>query len=331
MSTRSTISKTSAIADPEQTPDSAPKRKRMTVPGFMARKGGEPLVCLTAYTAHVARICDHHCDMLLVGDSVGMVIHGLPNTLGVTLEMMILHGQAAMRGAEKALVVVDLPFGSYEESPQTAFRTAARVVKETGCAAVKLEGGREMAETIRILARRGIPVMAHVGLMPQSVNSMGGYKTSGRDPAEWESVIEDAKAVEAAGAFAVVVEGVVEPLARKITEAVKIPTIGIGASPACDGQILVFEDMVGLFPRVPTFVKRYGNMEEMMEDAVSRYAAEVRARNFPAQEHTYEPRKAPEAAPPAPAAPKATTPAPKPKASPSRPARKPKASEIKQA
>lgn len=283
MSTQSTLSKKSAAAD-----EGRAKRPRMTAPKFVARKGGEPLVCLTAYTAHVARLCDEVCDMLLVGDSLGMVIHGMPNTLGVTLEHMIMHGQAVMRGAEKALVVVDMPFGSFEESPEIAFRNAARVVKETGCAAVKLEGGREMAPTIAHLSRRGVPVCAHIGLMPQAMNTMGGFKAQGRSEADWAPILEDAKAVEAAGAFAVVVEGVVEPLAEKITETVSIPTIGIGASAKCDGQILVFEDMIGLFPRVPTFVKRYGAMEDMMRDAIGRYAGEVRSRSFPADEHTYK-------------------------------------------
>ncbi|MEM6946242.1 MAG: 3-methyl-2-oxobutanoate hydroxymethyltransferase [Pseudomonadota bacterium] len=259
----------------------------MTVPAFTARKGGEPLVCLTAYTAHVARLCDEECDLLLVGDSLGMVIHGMPNTLGVTLEHMIMHGQAVVRGAERSVIVVDMPFGSFEESPEIAFRNASRVVKETGCHAVKLEGGRDMAETIRYLARRGIPVMAHIGLMPQAMNTAGGFKAV-RDEAQFEAVIEDAKAVEAAGAFSVVVEGVAATLAAKITEAIGIPTIGIGASAACDGQILVFEDMVGLMPRVPTFVKRYGTMEEMMRGAIGQYAGEVRARSFPGDEHTYK-------------------------------------------
>ena len=261
----------------------------MTVPDFMARKGGEPLVCLTSYTAHVARICDEVCDLLLVGDSLGMVIHGMPNTLGVTLEHMIMHGQAVVRGAEKALVVVDMPFGSYEESPEVAFRNAARVVKETGCHAVKLEGGVEMAPTIRYLSRRGIPVMAHVGLMPQAMNVAGGFKAV-RDESRFDAVVADARAVEEAGAFSVVVEGVAAPLAERITREVSIPTIGIGASAACDGQILVFEDMIGLFPSVPTFVKRYGNMEEMMRAAVAAYADEVKRRVFPGEEHTYRPR-----------------------------------------
>ena len=285
MSTRSTISKKAAITEPDQS--GGVGRKRMTVPAFMARKGAEPLVCLTSYTAHVARICDEVCDLLLVGDSLGMVIHGMPNTLGVTLEHMIMHGQAVVRGADKSLVVVDMPFGSFEESPETAFRNASRVVKETGCHAIKLEGGRDMAPTIRYLARRGIPVMAHIGLMPQAMNTAGGYKAV-RDEAAFEAVISDAKAVEEAGAFSVVVEGVAAPLADAITHAVSIPTIGIGASANCDGQILVFEDMVGLMPRVPTFVKRYGTMEEMMCAAVAQYADEVRQRNFPGEEHTYK-------------------------------------------
>ncbi len=309
MSTRSTLSKKAALAEPDA-PAAPRKRPKMTAPRLRARKGPDaaPLVCLTAYTAHVARLCDAECDMLLVGDSLGMVIYGMPNTLGVTLEHMIMHGQAVMRGAESALVVVDMPFGSFEESPEIAFRNAARVVKETGCAAVKLEGGREMAPTIAHLSRRGVPVCGHVGLMPQAMNTAGGFRTQGKDPAEWEGVIADARAVEAAGAFAVVVEGVVEPLAQKITEAVSIPTIGIGASPACDGQILVFEDMIGLFPRVPTFVKRYGAMEEMMRGAIATYAEEVRARRFPGAEHVYA---APDAADPTPdAAPDAPQEAP---------------------
>lgn len=283
MSTQSSLSKKTAQSEQQ------PGRRRMTVPDFTARKGGEPLVCLTSYTAHVARICDAVSDLLLVGDSLGMVIHGMPNTLGVTLEHMIMHGQAVVRGAEKALVVVDMPFGSFEESPETAFRNAARVVKETGCMAVKLEGGTEMAPTIRYLARRGIPVMAHVGLMPQAMNTTGGFKAV-RDEALWDAVIADARAVEEAGAFSVVIEGVAEPLAARITAELRIPTVGIGASAACDGQILVFEDMIGLFPRVPTFVKRYGNMQEMMQASVERYAEEVRARNFPGPEHTYKPK-----------------------------------------
>lgn len=287
MSTTSTLSKKLAASDPEQVSETQMKKKKMTVPEFRARKGGAPLVCLTAYTAHVAHLVDEQADMILVGDSLGMVIHGMPNTLGVTMEHMIMHGQAVMRGADKALVVVDMPFGSFEEGPEVAFRNAARMIKETNCTAIKLEGGREMADTIAYLSTRGIPVMAHIGLMPQQMNTAGGFKAvRGKD--QFEAVIDDAKAVEAAGAFAIVVEGVAVRLANEITKAVDIPTIGIGASAECDGQILVFEDMIGLFPRVPTFVKRYGNMEEMMRDAIMRYADEVRDRSFPADEHTYK-------------------------------------------
>jgi 3-methyl-2-oxobutanoate hydroxymethyltransferase len=286
MSTTSTISKKLAASDPEQASENYAKKKKMTVPAFRAAKGGAPLVCLTAYTAHVARLVDEHADMILVGDSLGMVIHGMPNTLGVTMEHMIMHGQAVMRGANKALVVVDMPFGSYEESPEVAFRNASRIIKETNCTAIKLEGGREMAATISYLSTRGIPVMAHIGLMPQQMNTAGGFKAV-RDQDKFEAVIEDAKSVEAAGAFSVVVEGVAVRLANEVTKAIDIPTIGIGASAECDGQILVFEDMIGLFPRVPTFVKRYGNMEDMMRDAIERYANEVRNRSFPGDEHTY--------------------------------------------
>ncbi len=287
MSTSSTISKKLAASDPDQGSETQVKKKKMTVPAFRARKGGAPLVCLTAYTAHVAHLVDEQADMILVGDSLGMVIHGMPNTLGVTMEHMIMHGQAVMRGADKALVVVDMPFGSFEESPEVAFRNASRMIKETNCTAIKLEGGREMADTISYLSTRGIPVMAHIGLMPQQMNTAGGFKAV-REEDQFDAVVADAKAVEAAGAFAVVVEGVAVKLANQITKAVDIPTIGIGASVECDGQILVFEDMIGLFPRVPTFVKRYGNMEEMMRDAIARYADEVRDRVFPADEHTYK-------------------------------------------
>jgi len=262
--------------------------RRLTAPEIAARKGGEPIVALTSYHAHTARIVDGHVDFILVGDSLGNVMHGFDTTLPVTLDMMILQGNAVMRGSRRSLVVVDMPFGSYEESPQAAFRSVARVIKETGCGAIKLEGGVRMAETIRFLVERGVPVMAHIGLTPQSVNAMGGFKVQGKDPSSAEAVQRDAEAVAAAGAFAVVVEGVVEPLARAVTAAIPIPTIGIGASPACDGQILVLEDMLGLSPRVPKFVKRYGALGAMIEEAVEAYASEVRSRTFPAAEHTYK-------------------------------------------
>ncbi len=261
--------------------------RRVTVPKIAARKGGDPIVSLTSYHAHTAAIVDKYADFILVGDSLGMVMHGMETTVGVPLDLMIMHGRAVVRGTKRALVVIDMPFGSYEESPGVAFRNAARILKETECGAVKLEGGRRMAETIRFLTERGVPVMAHIGLTPQSSHVMGGFRTQGRDAETWPAHIEDARAVAEAGAFAVVVEGVVEPLAREITRAVPIPTIGIGASPACDGQILVLEDMLGLGGRPPKFVKVYGRLGEEIERAVKGYAEEVKARTFPAEEHTY--------------------------------------------
>jgi 3-methyl-2-oxobutanoate hydroxymethyltransferase len=266
------------------------EQRRLTAPDIRARKGGLPIVSLTSYHAHTAALLDRHCDMILVGDSLGMVMHGLETTIPVTLDMMILQGKAVMRGSRHALVVVDMPFGSYEASTEEAFRSAARVMKETGCGAIKLEGGARMAETIAFLTGRGIPVMAHVGLTPQSINSLGGFRTQGRDPADWGPIEEDARAVAGAGAFAVVVEAVAEPLAVKITREIEIPTIGIGASSACDGQILVLEDMLGLSPRAPKFVKRYSDLGPAIDRAVAAYAAEVRSRAFPAADHVYSVR-----------------------------------------
>lgn len=261
--------------------------RALTPPDVAARKGKAPLVCLTAYTTPVARLVDPHCDIVLVGDSVGMVLHGLPSTLGVTLDMMIMHGQAVRRGLERALMVVDMPFGSYEESPEQAFRNVARVMAETGSAAVKLEGGEPMAGTIRFLTRRGVPVMAHVGLTPQAVNAFGGYRVQGRG-ADGERIRRDALAIAEAGAFAVVLEKVPEPLARRITEEVAIPTIGIGASPACDGQILVVDDMLGLFGDFrPKFVKHYAELGNAASAAIAAYAQEVRERQFPGAEHVF--------------------------------------------
>jgi 3-methyl-2-oxobutanoate hydroxymethyltransferase len=264
---------------------------RITVPDIRARKGKNPIVCLTCYHAHTARLLDEHVDVILVGDTLGMVIHGLETTLGVTLEMMILHGKAVMRGAKKALVVVDMPFGSYEESPQVAFRNASRVMQETGCGAVKMEGGTRMAETIRYLTQRGIPVVAHVGMTPQMVQVLGGFKTQGRAAEEWPAIEADAMAVADAGAFAVVLEAMAEPLAAKITREVPIPTIGIGASPDCDGQILVMEDMLGLNPNPPRFVREYAHLGPEIEVAVRSYAADVRSRRFPGKENVYAMRK----------------------------------------
>ena len=231
--------------------------RRLTAPDIFARKGGEPIVCLTSYHAHTASVVDKHCDVILVGDSLGMVMHGLETTVPVTLEMMILQGHAVMRGSKRALVVVDMPFGSYEASKEQAFMNAARVLKETGCGAIKVEGGKRMAETIAFLVERGVPVMAHVGLTPQAINVIGSFRAQGRDEGDWARIEADTIAVAKAGAFSVVIEAVAEPLARKLTAQVAIPTIGIGASVACDGQILVLEDMLGLSPRVPKFVKRY--------------------------------------------------------------------------
>ncbi len=265
---------------------SAPQ-KALTASDICARKGGTPLVCLTAYTTPVARIADAECDVVLVGDSVGMVLHGLPSTLPVTLEMMILHGQAVARGLERALMVVDMPFGSYEEGPAQALRSAARIMAETGAGAVKLEGGRHMAETIRFLTDRGIPVMAHIGLTPQAVNALGGYRVQGKGE-DAARILQDAAAVTEAGAFSIVLEKVPAALADRITADLPIPTIGIGASAGCDGQILVIDDMLGLFDDFkPKFVKRYAQLATDAHAAVRDYAAEVRAREFPAACHIF--------------------------------------------
>jgi 3-methyl-2-oxobutanoate hydroxymethyltransferase len=265
----------------------AVETKPLTPPDIVARKGKDRIVCLTAYTTPVAQRVDRHCDVVLVGDSVGMVLHGLPSTLSVTLDMMIMHGKAVRRGLDRALMVVDMPFGSYEESREQAFRNAALVMAETGCAAVKLEGGETMAETIRFLTARGIPVMAHVGLTPQSVNVFGGYKVQGRG-GDADTIFRDAIAVAEAGAFAVVMEKVTEPLARRITEEGTIPTIGIGASTVCDGQVLVVDDILGMFTGFrPKFVKHYAELGSAAEAAIAAYAADVREGRFPAAEHLY--------------------------------------------
>jgi 3-methyl-2-oxobutanoate hydroxymethyltransferase len=271
-----------------------PTVRRISAPDIRSRKGGNPIVSLTSYHAHTAALLDKHCDVILVGDSLGMVMHGLESTIPVTLDMMILQGKAVMRGSSRALVVVDMPFGSYEASREQAFGSAARIMKETGCGAIKLEGGRRMADTIAFLVERGIPVMAHVGLTPQSINALGGFRTQGRDPSDWGPIEQDARAVAEAGAFAVVLEAIAEPLAAKITHDIPIPTIGIGASAACDGQVLVLEDMLGLSPRVPKFVKRYSDLGPAIDRAVATYAAEVRSRSFPAADNVYEmkPRRA---------------------------------------
>jgi 3-methyl-2-oxobutanoate hydroxymethyltransferase len=260
---------------------------RLTAPDIRARKGGAPVVCLTAYSAPMAKLLDPHCDLLLVGDSVGMVVHGMPNTVGVTLEMMILHGQAVMRGAERAMVVVDMPFGSYEAGPEFAYLNAARVLKETGAQAVKVEAGPSVGATIAFLVERGIPVMGHVGLRPQAVNVDGKFRAKGRTPRERAQVLAEARAADEAGAFAIVVEGVDVSLAPEITAAVKAPTIGIGASAQCDGQILVTDDLLGLFEWTPKFVRRYADLKGVVDKAAAAYAADVRARRFPAAAETY--------------------------------------------
>ncbi|MGQ3301700.1 3-methyl-2-oxobutanoate hydroxymethyltransferase [Reyranella sp.] len=265
--------------------------KRVSTPQIRARKGGEPIVCLTAYTTQMARWLDPHVDLLLVGDSLGMVLYGFDSTLPVTLDMMIAHGSAVMRGSSHACVIVDLPFGSYQASPQQAFHGAARIMSETGASGVKLEGGEVMAETVRYLAQRGIPVCAHVGLMPQAVNVAGGFKATGRSEDEARQVTRDAEAMAEAGAFAIVLEGTLEPVAAAITKSLPIPTIGIGASPACDGQILVSEDVFGLFSDfTPRFVKRYADLGGKIAEAAAVYSADVKARRFPAMEHCFLPK-----------------------------------------
>jgi 3-methyl-2-oxobutanoate hydroxymethyltransferase len=261
--------------------------KRLTVPRIRQRKGGEPIVMLTAYTVRMAQLLDPHCDMLLVGDSLAQVIYGLPHTVGVTMEMMALHGAAVVRGSYHAAVIVDMPFGSYEGSPQQAFDNAARLLKETGAAAVKVEGGKVLAPTIEFLTQRGIPVMGHVGLTPQAVNILGGYGVRGKSEEEARSIVEDAIAVAQAGAFSIVIEGVLESIAIEITEKVACPTIGIGASARCDGQVLVTDDMLGMFERVPKFVKKYEDMAGVVSGAVQNYANEVRLRSFPTEDQTY--------------------------------------------
>lgn len=274
-------------------PTPAPMR-RLTVPALRKRKAdgvtAEPVVMLTAYTARQAQLLDPHCDLLLVGDSLGQVIYGLDSSVPVTLEMMAAHGGAVVRGSYHSVVIVDMPFGSYEQSPAQAFANASRLLKETGCAGVKLEGGEAMAETVAFLVARGIPVIGHVGLTPQAVNVLGGYNARGRSEAEAKKIVSDAKALDRAGAFAVVIEGVIEPIAIDATKAVSCLTIGIGGSAQCDGQVLVAEDMLGMFERVPRFVKRYAEVAETVSAAAARYAEEVRARTFPGPDQTYQPK-----------------------------------------
>jgi 3-methyl-2-oxobutanoate hydroxymethyltransferase len=290
MSTTFTLDTATSRANPTPAP-----MKRLTVPAIQRRKfegkTQEPLVMLTAYTARQAQLLDPHCDMLLVGDSLGQVIYGLPSTLPVTLDMMIAHGAAVVRGSYHSVVLVDMPFGSYEASPQQAFASASRIMAETGAAGVKLEGGVAMAETISFLTQRGIPVMAHIGLTPQAVNALGGYGARGKSQEEHAKILGDARAVAQAGAFSMVIEGVMEDIAIAVTDSVDVPVIGIGASARCDGQVLVTEDMLGMFERVPRFVKRYDNIAETIGNAAQRYAADVRDRAFPTEEQVYRPKK----------------------------------------
>jgi 3-methyl-2-oxobutanoate hydroxymethyltransferase len=284
-----TIDTSTSRATPSPVPG-----KRMTAPSIRSRKTGgqteRPVVMLTAYTMRMAQLLDPHCDVLLVGDSLGQVIYGLPSTIPVTMDMMCAHGAAVVRGSWHALVAVDMPFGSYEASPAQAFESAARIMKETGCAAVKLEGGEAMAPTIEFLTHRGIPVIGHVGLTPQAVNVLGGYGARGREQHEAEKILADAKAVDNAGAFCIVVEGVVEDIATRITREVAAPVIGIGASAECDGQVLVIDDMLGMFERTPRFVKRYDDLAARIGAAAAAYAEEVRSRSFPTAEQTYRPK-----------------------------------------
>ncbi|HWJ69325.1 MAG TPA: 3-methyl-2-oxobutanoate hydroxymethyltransferase [Sphingobium sp.] len=290
MSATYTLDTATSRANPTPAP-----MKRLTVPAIQRRKidgrTDEPLVMLTAYTARQAQLLDPHCDMLLVGDSLGQVIYGLPSSVPVSLDMMAAHGAAVVRGSYHSVVIVDMPFGSYEASPAQAFESAARLLKETGCAAVKLEGGEAMAETIAFLTRRGIPVCAHVGLTPQAVNALGGYGARGRSQQEHDKILADGKAVADAGAFAVVIEGVLEPVAIALTQALAIPTIGIGASAQCDGQVLVTDDLLGMFERTPRFVKRYADLAATISGAAADYAAEVRARSFPGDAQLYGAKK----------------------------------------
>ena len=275
---------------------SAPtKVRRKTITAIRAMKGQQKIVSLTAYTTPMARMLDPHCDLLLVGDSLGMVLYGMETTVSVTLDMMIAHGQAVMRGAAQACVIVDMPFGSYQESKEQAYRNAVRILQETGCDGIKLEGGAEMAETIHFLSTRGVPVLAHVGLMSQMVNTSGGFRALGHSDEEATKIAADAAAVAQAGAFAVVIEGTVEPVAREISQSLAIPTIGIGASAACDGQVLVCDDMLGLFDAFkPRFVKRYAELGALVSQSAADYARDVREGSFPAEEHTFQPRRKPD-------------------------------------
>ena len=285
MSTTFQLDTSTSRANPTPAP-----MKRLTVPAIRARKGKEPLVMLTAYTARMAQLLDAHCDMLLVGDSLGQVIYGLSSTVPVTLDMMCAHGAAVVRGSYHSLVIVDMPFGSFEKSREQAFESAARIMQETGAAAVKMEGGVAMADTIAFLSERGIPVMGHVGLTPQSINMLGSYRARGKGSEESAQLLKDVKAISQSGAFSMVIEGVMEDVAEEAMQIADIPVIGIGASASCDGQVLVIDDLLGMFERTARFVKRYDNLAERIDAAVGQYAEEVRARTFPAKAQLYQPK-----------------------------------------
>ena len=275
------------MSTPNSNPEKTKGAKRLEAPDIAARKGGQPVVCLTAYTAPMARAVDQVVDIMLVGDSMGMVLYGLATTLPMPLVTMMGHAKAVVDASHRSMCVFDMPFGSYEESKEQAFRNAARVMKKTGIQGVKLEGGEAMAETAHHLVTHGIPVMGHIGLTPQAYHSMGGFKVQGKGEGR-DQIIRDAKALDQAGVFSTVIEGVPEPLAKEITAAVKNVTIGIGASAACDGQILVTEDLLGLTPRAPKFVKKYANLNKIIEEALKAYAEDVREGRFPGPEHTYK-------------------------------------------
>ncbi len=251
------------------------------------KANNEKISVLTCYTANYAKILDNYCDILLVGDSLGMVLYGYPSTLQVSLDMMINHGKAVVNSSKNSLVVVDMPFATYQESKEQAFRNAAKILQETNCGAVKLEGGSEMVETIKFLTERGIPVMAHIGLKPQHFNQYGGYNIQGKDKNSENSIIADIEKINNSGAFSVVIEGVKKSLADKICKISKIPVIGIGASENCDGQVLVTEDMLGFFDETPKFVKKYSNIKEVISNAVKKYSSEVKSQKFPTKENLY--------------------------------------------
>ena len=248
-----------------------------------------PIVCLTAYTAPIASIADQHCDLLLVGDSVSMVLYGEDSTQNADMEMMIRHGKAVTKTAQQAVVIVDMPYGSYESDKIEALKNAQHIMDKTKCDGIKLEGGEAQAETIKFLVDNDIPIMGHIGLLPQSVNDTSGYKVQGREESGARQLKKDALAVQEAGAFSIVIEAIPEPLAAAITHVLSVPTIGIGASVACDGQILVTEDMLGLsLGSSPKFVEKFAHLNEVINGAIKEYTTQVKTRQFPAEKHIYK-------------------------------------------